>query len=61
MKNLYAAIPDTIDEELFEELLRAGRVRIERHPPQIKSDFYGTVNSTIPNVSGGPFLGFACF
>ncbi len=30
MKNLYAAIPDTIDEELFEELLRAGQVRIER-------------------------------
>lgn len=30
MNNLYAAIPDTIDEEQFEELLRGEQVRIER-------------------------------
>ena len=30
MKNLYADIPDNLDAEQFEALLRAGSVRIER-------------------------------
>lgn len=30
MQNLYAGIPDSLDEEQFEELLRSGPVRIER-------------------------------
>ena len=30
MKNLYAGIPDTLDEELFAELFRSEQLRIER-------------------------------
>ena len=30
MKNLFASIPDTIDEEIFEDLLKNDTIRIER-------------------------------
>ena len=30
MKNLFSSIPDTIEEELFEDLLKSKDVRIER-------------------------------
>ncbi|PXX99417.1 cupin domain-containing protein [Halomonas sp. LBP4] len=30
MKNLFASIPDALDDELFEELVRGENVRVER-------------------------------
>ncbi len=30
MKNIFASIPDAIKEELFDDLLKSGNIRIER-------------------------------